>query len=188
MSEWATHFNNAIDAFGEKVHAIKDDQWGNDTPCTEWDVRALLNHLVYELDWAVPLFDGKTIAEVGDSLEGDRLGDDPVASWDRSAAAAKAKLAEPGAVERTVHLSYGEEQGVEYLKQLTGDLLIHGWDMAKGIDFDTTMDPDQVAWALPYYQPILEKAAWGNSFAPPVEIPDDADDATRLIAMSGRTP
>ena len=188
MSEWVDHFTRAVDAFSDKVHQIKDDQWTNATPCTEWDVRALVNHLRYELDWMIPLFDGATIAEVGDRFEGDTMGDDPVAAWDAIAEASKAKLSEPGVVDRTVNLSYGEEKGVEYLRQVTGDLVVHGWDLAKGIDGDTTIDPDQVAWVLPFYRPIIEKQQWGSSFAAPVSIPDDADDADRLIALLGRTP
>lgn len=188
MSDWLEHFTRAVNAFGDKVHQVKPDQWTNATPCTEWDVRALVNHLRYELDWAVPLFQGATIAEVGDRFEGDRLGDDPAATWDRVAASAVATLSEPGAIERKVNLSYGEEDGVEYLRQLAGDLVIHGWDLAKGIGADTTIDPDQVAWVLPFYRPIVEKQSWGNAFAAPVPVPDDASDADRLIAMLGRTP
>ena len=51
---------------------------GGATPCTEWDVRALVNHVLGEIRWAVPLFAGSTIAEVGDRFDGDLLGDDPV--------------------------------------------------------------------------------------------------------------
>ena len=55
-------YHRAMDAYGDHVHAVPDGQWGAPTPCAEWDVRALVNHVVGENRWAVPLFAGGTIA------------------------------------------------------------------------------------------------------------------------------
>jgi uncharacterized protein (TIGR03086 family) len=76
----------AIRSFGARVQQIKDDQWDAATPCSEWDVRALLNHIVGENRWMPPLLEGRTIEEVGDRFEGDLLGDDPKHAWEDSAA------------------------------------------------------------------------------------------------------
>ncbi|HEU4399007.1 MAG TPA: TIGR03086 family metal-binding protein, partial [Actinomycetota bacterium] len=126
----------ATDAFGDRVHAIADDQWELPTPCSEWSVRQLVNHLVYENRWTAPIFAGRTIAEVGDRFEGDLLGDDPAAAWDDSAKEAVAAVTEQGATERTVHLSFGDVPGSEYAMQLFADHLIHGWDLARAIGAD----------------------------------------------------
>ena len=83
-------YRRASDTFGAHVHRVRPDQWDLPTPCTEWDVRTLVNHVVGENRWAVPLFGGGTIAEVGDRFDGDLLGADPVAAWDESAAEALA--------------------------------------------------------------------------------------------------
>src|SRR6266540_417762 len=106
-NEVAELFRRGIDSFGARVHAVEDDQWHLSTPCSEWDVHALVNHLVYEMRWAKPLFEGSTIEEVGDGFEGDLLGDDPKGAWDD---AAKAAAAAPTDMERLVHLSCGDER------------------------------------------------------------------------------
>ena len=80
---------NAIDGFEQRLRSVGATEWDATTPCDEWDVRALVNHVVSELLWMPPLLEGKTIAEVGDRFDGDVLGSDPLATY-RSAAAASA--------------------------------------------------------------------------------------------------
>ncbi|HYT81396.1 MAG TPA: TIGR03086 family metal-binding protein, partial [Actinomycetota bacterium] len=111
----------ALERYGQLVQAIRDDQWNHPTPCTEWDVRVLVNHLVSENLWMPPLLEGKTIADVGDSLDGDLLGDDPKATWDRSATEA-GRSVQDVPLDRTVHLSYGEAPAEHYISEVFSDL------------------------------------------------------------------
>jgi uncharacterized protein (TIGR03086 family) len=128
--------------FAQLVSTVGPDQWSAPTPCSGWDVRELVNHVVGEERWAVPLMAGQTIGEVGNSLDGDLLGDDPGgAAADAARAAEVAGELRPG----TVHLSYGDEDPDEYLRQLSADHLIHGWDLATAIGANTRMDPELVA-------------------------------------------
>jgi ketosteroid isomerase-like protein len=62
---------------GRAASSVGDDQWDLPTPCAEWSVRGLVNHVVGEDLWTKPLLEGRTIADVGDALGGDLLGDDP---------------------------------------------------------------------------------------------------------------
>lgn len=186
MGTTVDRFTAAADAFDARVHAIKDDQWGDPTPCTEWDVRALVGHLVYEMLWVAPLFEGKTIAEVGDRYEGDNLGDDPVGAWERAVADARAAVTAPSAIDGTVHLSYGEEKAENYAKQLILDLEVHGWDLAKGIKGDAVIEPGAAQAILDELN--VEGLAGSGSFASPVGIADDASPGDRLVALTGRSP
>ena len=176
----------AAEGFDRRVDAIRADQWNAPTPCSEWDVRTLVNHLVYEAQWAPDLFAGKTVEEVGDRYEGDLLGDDPLRSWRDSNAAARSAIAESGALERTVHLSFGDVPGSEYLSQLTLDLAVHGWDLARAIGADETIDPALVASILPYVEANADMITGSGVFGDPVAVPNDADDQTRLLALLGR--
>ena len=67
----------ACDQVTSRVERIAAGQWDLPTPCTEWNVRDLLRHLVSGTSWVGPLVEGCTIAEVGDRFDGDLLGDDP---------------------------------------------------------------------------------------------------------------
>ncbi|MDQ1694784.1 MAG: hypothetical protein QOJ03_137, partial [Frankiaceae bacterium] len=124
MSDLAEKFDRAQNHFGDLVRQVGDDKWTAPTPCSDWDVRALVNHLVYEARWAVPLLEGQTIEEVGDRFDGDILGEDPKATFDIALAEATAAVRAPGALDRTVHLSYGDAPASDYLTQLTGDFVI----------------------------------------------------------------
>jgi uncharacterized protein (TIGR03086 family) len=176
----------AADEFGRRVDAIRDDQWKEPTPCSEWDVRTLVNHLVYEDRWAPHLARGETIAEVGDRYEGDQLGDDPKMAWRDASAQAIAAFRAPGALERTVHLSFGDVPGAEYLSQLAGDHLVHAWDLARGIGGDDTLDPGLVQWALEMAEAQEEMLRASGLFGERIKVPDDADPQTKLLAVVSR--
>lgn len=176
----------ATESFGARVHAIRADQWASPTPCDEWDVRALVNHLVYESRWMPPLLAGSTIDEVGDRFEGDLLGDDGKAAWDDSAANAVAAVHEQGAMEQTVHLSFGDCPANEYTMQVFADLLVHGWDLARAIGADDRLDPELVEACASWFTAMEEPYRAGGAIGPRVEVPPGADAQARLLAQFGR--
>ena len=74
MSEIIELYRRAVDEFDRRVSEIGDDQWDDPTPCTDWNVRELVNHVAAEDLWVPPLVDGMTLEEVGDRFDGDVLG------------------------------------------------------------------------------------------------------------------
>ena len=187
MAELPDLFQRATAQFGRLVHQVGDRDWDNPTPCSEWNVRALVNHLVYEARWAPPLFEGQTIEQVGTRFDGDLLGDDPKAAYDEAVAAAITAVRAAGVLDRTVHLSYGETPAPGYLSQLTGDFVVHAWDLARGIAADDELDPDLVGWVYDNTAPHADQLAASGLFDPPVEVADDADLQTKMLALFGRT-
>jgi uncharacterized protein (TIGR03086 family) len=179
-------FDRAVARFQSLVHQVSSDRWSAPTPCSDWDVRALVNHLVYEARWAPPLFDGKTIEEVGAEFDGDLLGAEPKKAFDDALAGACDAVNAPGALDGTVHLSYGDTPAAEYLSQLTSDFVVHSWDLARAIGADDTLDRDLVEWVDEVARPQAAMLAASGLFDPPVDVPEDADPQTKLLALFGR--
>ncbi|MGH3369997.1 MAG: maleylpyruvate isomerase N-terminal domain-containing protein, partial [Nocardioidaceae bacterium] len=123
-----TLYHRTVESWADRVNAVAADQWDLPTPCARWTVRDLVNHVAGEDRWTVPLMQGQTIAEVGDRLDGDLLGDDPIAAALEAAKEAVSVVAERLPRGDKVHLSYGEEDPAEYVWQLAADHLVHGWD------------------------------------------------------------
>jgi uncharacterized protein (TIGR03086 family) len=174
------------DSISANIDAIGDSEWGNPTPCSEWDLRGLVGHLVSESLWMEPLLAGRTIADVGDALEGDLLGDDPKAAWHRAVEVAQTALSAPGAREVTAHLSYGDFSGHEYSMQVVCDLIVHGWDLAVSVGAPDDIDPDLLAIADAEMRPVAEMLTASGHYGEVVELPADADAQTRFLAMIGR--
>jgi uncharacterized protein (TIGR03086 family) len=179
-------YRRAIEQFGQRVQEIGDDQWTNPTPCTEWDVRALVNHVVSEDMWVVPLLEGQTIEQVGTRLDGDLLGDDPKGAWKQTHADASNAVGAEGVTERTVSLSRGPTPAGDYLREVAADNVIHTWDLAMGTGGDSKLDPELVTFAYEFFEPQLELWRSFGALGPEVPIPMDADRQTKLLGIVGR--
>src|SRR5919112_438598 len=71
-----TLYHRTVEGWADRVNAVRPEQWDDPTPCRAWTVRDLVNHVCGEDRWTPPLVAGRTVDDVGDSLEGDLLGDD----------------------------------------------------------------------------------------------------------------
>ena len=185
MEQFELHAK-AAEEFGARIEQIRDEQWTSPTPCAEWDVHELVRHVVYGNLWVPPLVEGLTIEQVGDRFEGAILGDDPKAAWERSAAAAVAAFNQPGAMERTVHISMGPTPCSEYCAQRTEDLLIHAWDLARGLGANDDLPEEllrPVHERIKQYEDVYRQF---GALGPKVDPPDGADYQTQVLAVYGR--
>lgn len=186
MADVPDLYRRAMEQFGELLRGVGDDRWDDPTPCTDWSVRDLANHVIGENLWMPPMMEGKTVAEVGDAFEGDLLGDDPAGRWDRAAKEALAVVQEPGALERTVHLSFGDFSGRFYVGQVLSDHVIHAWDLARALGVPEELDGELVEFAYEELVPQFEQWRAAGAFGPKVEVAEGADLQTKLLAEAGR--
>lgn len=180
--------HRAVATFSDAVVTLEHEDWDRQTPCEEWDVRALVHHLTYENLWTGPILEGKTIAEVGDQFEGDLLGDAPIPAWEASVAAARRAVRKDDTLAGMVHLSDGDHSADDYVSMLVTDYVIHAWDIARAVHGKERLDPDMVAFVADYLPPRAEEWRSAGLFGPAATVPSSADEQTRLLALTGRAP
>ncbi len=152
-----TLYLEALDQFSAAVDQLTGDDWGRATPCTEWTVRDLVNHVVSEDRWLTPLLEGKRIEDVGDMFDGDLLGRTPKAAVHEAVAEARTALLRPGAGDRKVHLSYGDESSMEYISQMAADHLVHTWDLTRATDQPDMLDDASLEWLSGWFDEDHER-------------------------------
>lgn len=181
-------YRHSLAEFTDRVGRVGPHQWSAPTPCPEWDVRALVDHVVTEDRWAAPLLGGATIESVGDRFAGDQLGTDPTGAAREAARQAEQAATAPGALDRTVRLSVGPTPAREYLHQLLAEHLVHGWDLAVAIGADPRLDAEAVHECARWFTTRVADYQTGNLVRPGVDVPADADEQDRLLAAFGRDP
>lgn len=184
MMDAITLFHRSAAAFVARVEVVRPDQWGDPTPCEEWTVRDLVNHVTYENAWTVPLLDGLTVAEVGTKLDGDLLGDDPIKAAAGAAAAAIDAFDASIGAGTMVDTSHGPMPAEEYARQMAAENLIHGWDLAAATEGDVSLDADLVADLTEWF--VDREEQFRSSGGIDSRGPMTGDPGDDLLAMFGR--
>jgi uncharacterized protein (TIGR03086 family) len=177
----------ALERFGARVHDVPDSRWDAGSPCSDWSVRDVVNHVTGEQMWAPHLLRGETLAQVGDRYDGDIVGQQPAQAWDTAAAGALEAwqtLAHEGL---RVQTSIGQMPVEEYAEQMHLDLVVHGWDLARGAGLDASIPDDAANHILTYVEPRIHAFSGSGIFAEPVQVDSDAP-GDRLLGMLGRDP
>ena len=149
-------------------------------------MRELVNHIVTGNYWAAELGSGLTIEQVGDRLDGDVLGTDPLRVYDDSSIVAAAVFRAPGAMEKPCAVSYGPVPGEVYCGHRLLDVLIHGWDVAASTGQDTSLDPELVEACFEVIEPQMDMLRGSGMFGSRLEVAADAGRQTQLLALLGR--
>ncbi|HYZ90967.1 MAG TPA: TIGR03086 family metal-binding protein [Actinomycetota bacterium] len=160
-----------------------------DTPCREWSVRTLMDHLL----WGQRMFasgpSGGTIAPPSGPPPS-LIGDDPAAEYEDARKVTLHAYSQPGVLEGMVKGSDGDRPAAQMLGIAFCDQLVHGWDLAKATGQDTTMPAGLASAAFMMLNGRVPDDARGpgKNFMPAIAVADDASDQDKLIAYCGRQP
>lgn len=195
MDDLVSKFLAAQRAFGERVHAVREDQWKAPTTCSKWDVAALVSHVIDENRWVAPLIHGHDLESAGKIVEGARslpvdggVGANLVQEWDDASLTAADAYGEDGAMDRTVALSRGATPARDYISEMVFDHLVHSWDLGKAIGYTEPLPADVIDAVYGMAKGMGDLSSFGEMFAPAVPVPEDASTLDKLIALTGRDP
>lgn len=173
---------NAV--FSDMLSRVTPDQLAWPTVNDDWDVRALINHLVAGNQWIAEL------VRTGDAQRpsGDAIGDrDPKEAYDESWQRLIAAFEEPDALQRTVQMPFGELPASAAAALRFSDTISHTWDLAKATGQDTNVAPELSETALAMARQRLEgQPRVAGRFKEPVPVPADACPADRLAGYLGK--
>ena len=183
----SNQYRRALLNTGRIVVGVRPEDLPKPTPCKDWDVRLLLNHIIGGNKMFAELARGGRVESSG--VMDDYTLPDPGSNYLASADDVLAAWAEPGALERRVHMTFGDIPGSAAVSIHFLDIVVHGWDLARATGQDTTIEPDIAAEALDISHGLLspELRATGV-FGPEVELSDDHPLHDRLVAFMGRRP
>ena len=165
------------------VDAIRSDQYDDPTPCTDWNVRQLLNHLV----GGNKMFTARVTGGGEVDRSADHVGSDHVASFRTSVADLRSAFAADGALDGVYQGPFGEAPGHTLLRMRVNEFMVHSWDLARATGQSTDLDPELAAECLEDFRRLQEAGRGGPMFAPAQAYPEEATVADQLAATAGRT-
>jgi len=140
MTELIEQHRRACEAFSQVAARVLPDQWDRPSPCTDWDARALVEHVIGFHDFLL-------LRPMG--VRANRPRSDPPARWEATRIAIFAALDAPGAIDRATDLPGGGQSTPRaMLGALTTEVLVHSWDLARATEQSPT--PEVLAAAVAY--------------------------------------
>jgi uncharacterized protein (TIGR03086 family) len=173
---------------GKIVAGVRPNQLDSSTPCTQWDVRTLLNHVIGVAGAFSRVGEGAPI-NPPDPSAGTFEGDNYADAYDT----AKARLLEawrrPGALDATIVLPIGNVPGTAAASINFVDVLVHGWDLARATGQDAALAPHLAEPALEFSRAVVnDQLRHAGAFGPEVVVSEHAPAGDQLVAFLGRTP
>jgi uncharacterized protein (TIGR03086 family) len=167
------------DIFAHVLANVTSDQLSSPTPCPEWDVKALIEHVMAGNQRVVERAGGQPAP----------LPEDIGTAHPSSAKAAQMTFTEPRALTRTYQLPIGEVSGTLFIELRTSDLLVHAWDLAIATGQPTDLDEELAEYVLEFSKQMMNRPGLrgdGRPFGEEQPCGDERPAADRVAAFLGR--
>ena len=170
----------AQDVFTSVLANVGPDQLDDRTPCSEWTIRDLIEHVVGGNE--------RVAQRSGLYREPPARPDNLVDAHRASAAAAHEAFARPGGMDIIFELPFGKVPGHVFIGMRTSDVLAHAWDLAAATGQSTDLDPELVAEQLPVVRERVgpEFRGPGRPFGEEQPCPEGRPPADQYAAFLGR--
>jgi uncharacterized protein (TIGR03086 family) len=168
---------------GGVLTQIRPDQLDEPTPCSEFTVRGVLEHMIGGATAFAAGFRGEPAppADAGGPA-------DPVGGVGRALTDLIDAMHSPGALDRTIAAPFGDVPGEAFARFVVLDGLVHGWDIATAIGLPYE-PPDALVAAVDGFarEAILPTMREAEMFAAPADAPAIATPIEQLVAFTGRS-
>ena len=173
----------SLDTVGAIIARVRPDQWSAGTPCTDWTVRALVDHLI----GMNRVFTALCIGQAPPRRPAvDHIERDPVGAYRDMAAALLSAFTTPGVLDREFQGPLGSATGAERLQIRLYDLLAHGWDLARATGQRAGLPDDVAEQSLAFARTQISEQSRPGRFGPAQSIDERACATERLVAFLGR--
>ncbi|HEY2273847.1 MAG TPA: TIGR03086 family metal-binding protein [Jatrophihabitantaceae bacterium] len=173
----------SFDAVGALVARVRPDQWSAPTPCSDWSVRALVDHLI----GMNRVFSALLAGQPPPRPTADHVEHDPVGAYRDTAAALLSAFSAPDILDREYRGPLGVATGADRLQIRLYDLLAHGWDLARATGQPVLLPDDVAERSLAFARTQLGAEARPGRFGPARDIGVRAPAIERLVAFLGRS-
>lgn len=190
VAQLVDQLSRALDATGQLVTAVRDDQWGDPTPCTEWTVGDLVAHIITGNRMFASILRGEHPPAPRESPRAGagEPGGDLLAGYREAATALPAAFGRPGVLEQEFTVPFGTVPGIVALHLRITEVLVHGWDLARATGQPARFPGNLAEQELAFSRRALTDMPPGRRpFGPPQPVADDAPAIDRLAACLGRT-
>lgn len=181
MATEQDQLDRSLTAVHSLIENIRDDQWSAPTPCDEWPVRRVVQHLDGMNKVFAAMLAGQPPPERSEIADGDLA-----RAFRDSSDRLLETFAVPGILDRSFQSPMGTATGRERLMIRMYDLLAHGWDVTRATGQPPALPEDAAEAALAFAHQQVSDASRPGRFAPPQPTPDDAPAIDRLAAYLGR--
>ncbi len=169
-------------AVGLLIDNIRPEQWSWPTPCTDWNLREVVRHLVGLNRLFTAMLNDAPAPQRWDDIADDEI----PTQYRESAALLMAAFSVPGVLERAYQGPLGSATGAERLSIRLYDLLAHCWDIAQATGQAAVVPEDAVEHALAFARQQVRDDARAGRFGPPQVAPAHASSMQQLVAFLGR--
>jgi uncharacterized protein (TIGR03086 family) len=177
-----------LERAGQVVDNVKPGDLGNSTPCTEWTVRDVINHVTGGATMFAECVENGSVPDdrFGQLMGGDNLGDDYKGAFHTASDRARAAFGSPGALDKMVKLPFGEMPAGIALNIAVMDVMTHAVDIARATG-QTIDDDELLETALAVgRQLITDDRRMPGMFDAEQPVADDASAEDKLLAFAGR--
>ncbi|MEU6232453.1 TIGR03086 family metal-binding protein [Kitasatospora sp. NPDC047058] len=177
----------ALGQLEKLIAEVTPDALGRSTPCTEYDLRQLLGHVVGGVHRFAYIGEGGRAEDVV-AATGDLPDDAWPAAFARARARATAAWADDAKLDRPSFAPWGEVPGRAAVGGYVMEVVTHSWDIARALRSGTALDEQLAEVALGIALAVLPADRRGGPvpFGEVRPAPAGADAYTRLAAWLGR--